>query len=483
MNPNLFDDARADRSEYEAVRSIRALVPFVCPLILLVLCTPPGLRAQVVPVVPRHVEPYSVDSGLFDGPDEGETIAFQHVVASPGAPWLRLHIADHYLGAGSYLTFTSLTDGASQPLDARMIEHWFNASAIFFGDSVLVELHVAGGDRGVFFRIEEILVGEEATGEDGIASICGASDNRTASSDGRSGRLFFGGCSAWLASNGTVLSAGHCVDFDPDDTPAGCGPQLPDGILDLTGVFEANVPTSFANGTTRPAAPEDQYPINLNSVVWNFDGGCQGLGKDFSVFTVGPNANTGLRAHMAEGFFRMTREAPAINNTIRVTGHGSDAGTANFTNQTHTGPYQGEVFQNATDISHTYQVDTTGGNSGSPVIWNTNGVAIGIHTNAGCNADGSGANSGTSFEHNPLEAALDNFYDADTVHVDGGMPALGPAENGTVFRPYNTVLEGVTAVPTGGIVIIVEGSYPGETMTINRAMTLMAPVGTVTIGN
>jgi hypothetical protein len=78
---------------------------------------------------------------------------------------------------------------------------------------------------------------------------------------------------------------------------------------------------------------------------------------------------------------------------------------------------------------------------------------------------------------------LNNFYDGDTVHVDGGMPALGPAESGTVFRPYNTVLEGVTAVPTGGIVLIVEGSYPGETMTITRAMTLMAPVGTVTIGN
>jgi hypothetical protein len=39
----------------------------------------------------------------------------------------------------------------------------------------------------------------------------------------------------------------------------------------------------------------------------------------------------------------------------------------------------------------------------------------------------------------------------------------------------------VTSVPAGGIVSIVTGSY-NETMTITKALTLSAPVGTVVIG-
>ncbi len=49
-----------------------------------------------------------------------------------------------------------------------------------------------------------------------------------------------------MISNGRFLTAGHCVDFDPDQG----GPLLPDGILDLSGVVEFNVPASLPNGTT-----------------------------------------------------------------------------------------------------------------------------------------------------------------------------------------------------------------------------------------
>jgi hypothetical protein len=43
------------------------------------------------------------------------------------------------------------------------------------------------------------------------------------------------------------------------------------------------------------------------------------------------------------------------------------------------------------------------------------------------------------------------------------------------------VTEAVTTVPAGGVVSIVEGTYP-ETITITRSMTLTAPVGPVRIG-
>jgi len=60
---------------------------------------------------------------------------------------------------------------------------------------------------------------------------------------------------------------------------------------------------------------------------------------------------------------------------------------------------------------------------------------------------------------------------------------------GTVFRPFDTVALGVAGVPNGGVVSIVEGSYPasaGNTFTAGadgKQMTLEAPVGEVTIGN
>ena len=442
------------------------------------------------PIPPRHLEPYTLHTGRHNGAVAGETAAFRDVITSPGAPWMRIHIADYILGTGSYVTFTSLHDGGMQRLDARSMVQWNKSSAFFNGDAVEVELHVATGDEGVFIEIASLTVGEwiEQPEDGGVASICDASDDRVDSTDGRVGRLYFGGCTAWLTSNGAVLTAGHCVDFDIDDPPGGCGPLLPDGVLDLNGVVEFNIPLSQNNGNPVAANPNDQYPIDLTSVVWRFDGCGQGLGKDYAVFGVNPNSNTGLTAHDAQGFFRMTRETPAVDATVRVTGCGVDSNTPtrNLALQTDTGTYEGETI-NGANIWQSHRVDTQGANSGSPIIWSANGLTIGIHTNAGCTSTG-GSNSGTSFEHTPLETALENFPGANTVYVDRGHP-LPEAENGTIFRPYNTLPEGIAVVPNGGILSIVEGTYPaseGNTFIIGadgRSMWLRAPVGDVFIGN
>ncbi len=397
------------------------------------------------------------------------------------------------MGRGSSITITSLQDGGDQVLDGRTLPQWQNASAVFNGDAVEIELNIAPDDENVYFVIDGVVVGDpqdvptseaihEGT-EPGTESLCGA-DNRVASNDGRTGRLFFGGCTAWLISNGRLLTAGHCVDFDPDQG----GPLLPDGVLDLSGVVELNVPPSQANGTTVAANPDDQYPINTGNVVWRFDGSGQGLGKDWAVFTVGPNSNTGLTPFEAQnGFFRTTNGNPAVGNTIRITGMGSDntpAGSTgnrnaqNFTNQTNTGGYVGES-SSGSDIWHRYAVDTTGGSSGSPIIWNSNGFTIGIHTNAGCNADGSGANNGTSFEVNALENAIDNHPGSNTTYAD--KVRFGATENGTIYHPHDTITEAVTTVSTGGKVSIVTGTY-NDTGVFSKQLTMVAPVGSVLIG-
>jgi len=438
------------------------------------------------PAVKYRSHAISVDSGLHDGePGAAHEVAYRDVVRFPGAPWLRLHIQGYDLGTSSFLILRPLADPQSsvkpvyQRLDARSIPQWQYKTALFNGDAVEIELHVGSADRGVFVRFDAVL---EGYWEQPVAprSQCGAADNRVASNDNRVGRMYFGGCTAWRITTGAFLSAGHCVDFDPDQG----GPQLPDGVLDLSGVIEFNIP-SWPNA----ANPNDQYPVDTVPAFWRFDGEGQGLGKDWSVWGVFPNSNTGLLPHEAYGFpFRMTRENPSAGNTIRVTGCGSDTGSTNFTLQTATGPYVNEDSHNGgADIEHEYQVDTEGGNSGSPIIWETNGLTVGIHTNAGCGT--TSGNHGTSFEVNALENALENWVDGtDTRFVDVNHP-LRVSNSGTPFRPYSTVTLGVTNVLNNGTVSIVSGTYTeaaGNTFTAGadgKAFLMVAPVGSAVIGS
>ncbi len=409
--------------------------------------------------LPSHTVTFSVDSRLLTQAVAGKAAGvegpsvFTEVIRADGAPWLRVHISEYNLGQQSYITFTSVKDGGRQRLDSKTLPQWGNTSAYLNGDAVEVALHVAPGEQGIFFRVDEITVGEWYQPPLTAKTICGT-DDRVPSSDARTARLTFvnvlgnpgSACTAWLVSNGALLTAGHCVDFDPDRG----GPLLPDGVLDLDNndVIEFAVPASLADGTLVFANPDDQYAIDLPTVAWGFDGAGQGLGKDWAALAVFPNPNTGLTPFQAQGaFFRMTNANPAVGNNIQITGYGTD-NTPNLTRnqiqQTQTGPYVGESSSGA-NFWHRYATDTTGGNSGSPIIWNSSIYTVGIHTNGGCTATG-GNNAGTSFEHNPLETALENFPGANTVFTD--LQRWGASENGTVFHPYDTLGESVGAVPS-----------------------------------
>jgi len=310
-------------------------------------------------------------------------------------------------------------------------------------------------------------------------TLCGA-DNRVASTDNRVGRIN-GGCTGWLVANGAVLTAGHCR-------------------IVAGSILEVNVPASQANGARVAAAVQDQFPVLAGSITTVTNG----VGDDWTVCRVGPN-NLGQSAHVLHGFFRMTRELPGVDETIRITGCGIDntpqgsqpsacgnrdnAGTCTHfglnaqsqTLQTSTGGFTGESGSEP-GISLQYAVDTEPANSGSPIIWEATGFAVGIHTAGGCTSSG-GANNGTSFELNALELAIaavpgPNARYLDTLKVPGG------AEDGTVFQPHDTFSEAANAVPAGGRLSIVRGTYFG---TANRglyskAMTLSAPVGAVILG-
>jgi hypothetical protein len=457
----------------------------------------PATRQGQLASIPYQRQPYHLDSGVHENRAAQPSMAVRQVIRVPGVPWLRLRFSAHHLGAKSYLTITSLKDDSQQRLDATTIRQWRDTSAYFNGDAVQVELHVAPQEQGIFFRVDEIIAGEWSGAAPAVpnadpvpSSICGSADNRVSSNDAAVGRVTsdhpitdrVAFCTGWIASNGAHLSAGHCEDSTHH-----------------LEILEFNVPASSVTGTVQFAAAEDQYAVDRTSVDWHNDSGENNeIGNDWAVFAVFANANTQLLPAQAQGaFYRMSRDSNPT--TVQVTGCGvdgpppcyGDRGPAmcwdaardsnNQTQQTSPGAHGGEATDSDNDVFISYQVDTQPASSGSPVIDASTGVAIGIHEAGGCSSGGN--NHGTSFENDDLEAALNAFPAAPYVlYVDRGHP--GSIEDGTVFRPYDTLWEAVGAALPGATLSIVAGSYPGS-ITLGqdgRDLILTAPVGTVVIG-
>lgn len=431
-------------------------------------------------------EPYRLDSRWVSNSTAETRAENIGAVYVPGASWVRLHIGDHYLGRSSYVTLTSLLDGEVQRFDSRSLADWYQWSAIFNGDEVDVTLHVAPGDDDVFVQVDQVRhsVFDEAESPASQRSICNDFDDRASSGDPRVGRS--PGCTAWLVSNGAVLTAGHC--------PVAAG-----------SIVQFNVPASSANGVTVAGSVNDQYPIDMASIRFENNG----RGEDWMVFGLNPNATTGLRAHRVQGFFYMTLASPAIETTLRVTGYGLDnipAGSGgpgaaccdsdgdgacefncNATSQTQQSTTGRLDDLDGSIIEH--DVDTMPANSGSPIIWEETGeYTIGIHTQGGCDDFFAGYNNhGTRFNRGPLAGAVQNFLGPNTTYVD--WADVGLPSNGNVFEPFRTVAQAVAAVPDNGIIALVPGSYPraaGNTFVAGadgKAFTFLAPVGPAVIGN
>lgn len=289
----------------------------------------------------------------------------------PGAAWVQLDFTGTTLGADSYLEVVSVKDGSSQRLSAKTLAEWDESSAFFNGDAVTVNIYIDEADQGAEVQVASVKVGEFVKNHDS-RSICGV-DNRVASSESRVGRIDPLGCTGWVASNGTLLTAGHCLSRGSSNR-----------------VLSFNPPASLPDGTVQFPPASRQYSINQSS--FNYTNG--GVGNDWGVFTVYDNSVTGLQPVQAYGGFTLRRDRNA--RRIRITGFGVDSGSTNQTNQTHVGDNAG-----SSGNTMRYTADTMGGNSGSPIIDSSTGRALGIHTHGGCYSSG-GNNHGTSFYNSQL---------------------------------------------------------------------------------
>lgn len=460
----------------------RLLIGSTTLVILLAWIAMAGAQASPPPF---SIHALDIQTGSFANKTAVPAVVYSEIIRFDGAAWLHFRFGEFHLGASSTLTLRSLADDGTQRHTQRTLTEWQGMSAVFNGDAVEIVLVVAPGDTGVQAAIAQVYIGDYAKGDEaGLKSLCGGDDDRGASTNDRVGRLFFGGCTSWQIANSAFITAGHCCDFDPDDQ----GPLLPDGVRDLSGVVEFHIPQSLANGTVVAASPDDQYPINVADVTWEYPGGGGDIGDDWCVFAVGANSNTGLFPWQAQGFFRVAAYQPADDATVRITGCGVDVtppgtsggeNSASRTLQTANGPYKG-VDINGGKIAHKYRVDTEGANSGSPIIYDANGVTIGVHTTGGCDGFFWSYNAGTAFGRAGFYTAVREFLGTSVYYVDNAHP--NTSGTGTIFNPTLTVAAGVGGITSGWSLQLVRGTY-AENLTISKAMTLRAPVGTVLIGS
>ena len=319
------------------------------------------------------------DTGWLVNTGTKADILDSFTVEAKGHDWLRLEFEQLDLPRGTEVWITSWKDGDLQVLDAQGALEWGNTSCYLNGDTVQVEVWAEAGAEPARVQLRGIDAGLPQP----QGSICGPTDDRVSSTDSRVARMLPVGCTGWLIADcaGCYLTAGHCT-----------------GNIQ---VAQFNVPQSNSNGSLNHPPASDQYPVDSSSLQSN---GGQGVGNDWAVFGTFANTNTGQHAVDVQGpGFNLATSIPGTSgNSIRITGYGTDGGSANQTQQTHVGPF---VNNGGTAVG--YVTDTTGGNSGSPVIHEQTGQAVGIHTHGGCSSGG-GNNWGTQITRAELQNAINN---------------------------------------------------------------------------
>jgi len=331
---------------------------------------------------PTFMADYRYDTGPVENTSVGRDVVASFTVSIQGASSVQLLFDEVQLagdvvgGTGSILRITSHQDGAVQELNRYHVDQWRNRTAYFNGNAVQVDVVAHAGTGVNRVRLGRVLAEETPTV---IESQCGALDDRVASTDPRAARILPVGCTGWLIDdcNECMITAGHCTG----------------GV----GTIQFNVPLSNGNGSLNHPSPDDQYPADGSSL----QAANTGIGGDWGYYGTFANSNTGLTAGQAQGLTYVLQLPPPFpaSQNIRITGYGVDDSTANQTQQTHVGPW---LEFSGTRLE--YQTDTQGGNSGSAVLWEEQGTAIGIHTNAGCSA--TNGNTGTAINNAGLQAAL-----------------------------------------------------------------------------
>ena len=383
--------------------------------------------AQIAPIAARY-EAHSVHAGPFANPTKTTAKVYETVIdAGRDVPWLRIVFKGSSLPPGSLVQMTSMRDGGFQILEARHMREWRNGSAFFNGSRVLVELIAGPETEGNAFEVEKLLVGERRSVSqvpENAFAICPDDDDRLPSSNDAVARLltgtlgeedtYDGGCTGFIIDRPDVapdkchLSAGHCFVAGTKDHQ----------VSSVVEFMDDTSQQSDANCDLNHPDPSLQFAVDM------FEANNGGVGNDWAVFTCFPNPVTDLTTYETQGAALELADAVPRSGNVTVTGNGVDGnfdlagggndacecdfgdgtGQWNQIQQTMTGPLH-PVAGDGVD----YKVDTCGANSGSPVILQSSGEVIAIHTHGGCEGGGvDDTNTGTEITLAELVKAIES---------------------------------------------------------------------------
>lgn len=231
-----------------------------------------------------------------------------------------------------------------------------------------------------------------------FADICGKTDDRVWSNDPRIGKISkFGkpnGCTISLIGNNCALTAGNCSDVD---------------------VAQFNLPKSI-NGVTQEAKPEDQYEVENGQ--YHVDG----VGTNWGVVKLRPNAITGKSAHEVQGAFQYdamkAKKAMSIkvisysiadNSTYPVqSGKVPPSPLADILNYSQQVAF-GKILKTASGFKLArldHDADTGTTSAGAAIVDMDSDALVGISTHGGCRQTDN-VNAGTIIYNNKeLEKAI-----------------------------------------------------------------------------
>ena len=182
-----------------------------------------------------------------------------------------------------------------------------------------------------------------------------------------------------LLANNLFLTAGH--NFD--QTGGGWTRPRVNGTFNTISPQEiaTNMHVNFNFQVDASGNPRAEQSVPVTALVEYRLGNL-----DFAICRLGGNAAASF------GTGRVASNNAATNDTICIIGHPAGARKR---------VEAGTVFSITNDAIRYDNIDTLGGNSGSGILRASDGRIVGVHTNGGCNPEGTGQNRGY-----PIEAIL-----------------------------------------------------------------------------
>lgn len=195
-------------------------------------------------------------------------------------------------------------------------------------------------------------------------------------------------CTGVLISEDLFLSAGHCFD------QTGGTWQRPrvDGTSDVIPQAEIarNMHVNFNFQDDPDGQPREEVEFAVESLLEYRLGGL-----DFAVVRLAG------RPGRQFGVGRIASEDAAVGDVLAIIGH-----PAGVPKRIEAGPL---TSFDGNSIRYN-DIDTLGGNSGSPIWHSPSGLVVGVHTNGGCSTGGGGSNSGVRIsrilEESPIVSAV-----------------------------------------------------------------------------